>query len=138
MFEHDLEKYENKSSASLHFVYYYKDHPEDFDNPLHNLKDIDISKYTMHPSIPVFIHGPVLYLSNKSCKILINHMNNVNYDILHYDEKTKSYPYTTEDLAIAYILYNNCIDFIHCNNLYCNTDRAFNHNSMAIHTNMYR
>jgi UDP-3-O-acyl-N-acetylglucosamine deacetylase len=25
MFEHDLEKYENKSSASLHFVYYYKD-----------------------------------------------------------------------------------------------------------------
>ena len=65
-------------------------------------------------------------------------MNNINYNILHYDEKTDSYPYTTEDLAIAYILYYNGIDFIHCNNMYCNTDHTFNRNSMAIHTNMYR
>ena len=138
LFEHDFKKYEKKSSTSFHFIYYYKDHPEDFDNPLHNLKDVDISKYTKHPSTPVFIHGPILYLSNKSCKILINHMNNINYNILHYDEKTDSYPYTTEDLAIAYILYYNGIDFIHCNNMYCNTDHTFNRNSMAIHTNMYR
>jgi hypothetical protein len=136
--EHDFEKYENKSSESSHFIYYYNDHPEDFNNPLHNLKNIDISKYTSHPSIPIFIHGPLLYFSNKSCKILINHMNNINYNILHYDEKTKSYPYTTEDLAIAYILYYNGINFIHCDNWYCNTDQPLNSNTMAIHTNMYR
>ena len=72
------------------------------------------------------------------CNILINHMNNINYDILHYDEKTKSYPYTTEDLAIAYILYYNRINFIHCDNWYCNTDQPLKNNTLAIHTNMYR
>ena len=136
--EHDFGTYENKSSESLHFVYYYNDHPEDFDNPLHNLKGVDISKYTRHPSTPIFIHGPLLYFSNKSCEILINHMNNINYNILHYDEKTKSYPYTTEDLAIAYILYYNRINFIHCDNWYCNTDQPLKNNTLAIHTNMYR
>ena len=136
--EHDFVTYENKSSESLHFVYYYNDHPEDFDNPLHNLKGVDISKYTRHPSTPIFIHGPLLYFSNKSCEILINHMNNINYNILHYDEKTKSYPYTTEDLAIAYILYYNRINFIHCDNWYCNTDQPLKNNTLAIHTNMYR
>ena len=60
LFEHDFKKYEKNSSTSLHFIYYYKDHPEDFDNPLHNLKDVDISKYTKHPSTPVFIHGPYI------------------------------------------------------------------------------
>ena len=32
-------------------VDYYKSHPEDFENPQHNLKGIDISKYVLRPKL---------------------------------------------------------------------------------------
>ena len=137
LFVHDLEKYETKSSESLHFVYYYKDHPEDFDNPLHNLKGVDIAKYSKRPHIPVGPCGILFYLSNKSCKILIEHLDNIGYDIFHYDEGTSSYPYTIEDCAVAFILYSNKIGFIHNLAMY---DEYYNNPEkvgvIAIHTNL--
>jgi hypothetical protein len=136
--EHDFAKYKNKSTESLHYVYYYREHPEDFDNPQHNIKGLEIAKYIKHPITPIFIHGPLLYFSNKTCKILIEHMEAISYDIFHYDEGSGSYPYTTEDLAIAYILFYNKINFIHCHNWYRNTDEVITNNIMAIHTNIYR
>ena len=60
-------------------VDYYISHPEDFDNPLYNLKGVDISKYTKRPHIPVGPCGILIYLSNKSCNILINHLNNIKF-----------------------------------------------------------
>jgi len=142
LFERDVSFANRPSSNSNHLVYYYNDHPEDFENPQHNIKGLDISRYTKQPCIPAFIFGPLYYISNKTARILIDHMENVRYDVFHYDEKTDSYPYTIEDCAVSFIFYYNNIDFIHADNWHHNDDnyafRENNTNVMAIHTNMYK
>ena len=136
-------KYEpSKSETTMHLVYYYADHPEEFDNPLHNLKGVDISKYSKMPYTPVFLKGPLIYFSNKACKILINHMENINYDIYHYDEKSNSYPYTIDDLAYPLILLPNNINLIHCHYWHKDLEGSYgtsnNSRYLAIHTNKYK
>ena len=129
---------------SMHLVYYYDDHPEDFDNPQHNIKgvgSIGIYNYTKQPYVPAFIFGPLYYISNKSCAILINHLENINYDVFHYDEKTDSYPYTIEDCGVSFIFYYNNIDILHNDNWIKNDDaNAANdaNDVIAIHTNMFK
>ena len=127
----------DKSSDDGYILTYYKFHPEDFDNPLHNIKDVDIAKYQKRPYIPAWIAGPILYLSNKSCKILINQMSNINYNIYHYDNITDSYPYTLEDCAISFILLSNNINLIHQNNWYCDIGDYQTPMHIALHTNKY-
>jgi hypothetical protein len=136
-------KYEpSKSETTLHLDYYYKDHPEEFDNPLHNLKGVDILKYSKMPYTPVFLKGPLIYFSNKSCKILIEHMESINYDIYHYDEKSNSYPYTIDDLAYPLILLPNNINLIHCDYWHKDLEGSYgttnNSRYLAIHTNKYK
>lgn len=116
-------------------VNYYLSHPEDFDNPQHNLKNIDISKYRKRPEVSIGPAGVLFYISNKSCKILIDHMENINYDIFNFHEFSQSYPYTIEDCAVSYILYLNRISFIHDNNMYAEYPTM---NAIAFHTNMYK
>lgn len=116
-------------------VKYYLSHPEDFDNPQHNLKNIDISKYRKRPEISIGPAGVLFYISNKSCQILINHMENINYDIFNFDEFTQSYPYTIEDCAVSYIMYLNRISFINNNKMYARNQKM---NAIAFHTNMYK
>lgn len=136
LLSHEISDADIKSTTNDKFmVNYYIDHPEDFDNPLHNLKGVDISKYTKRPHIPVGPCGIMYYISNKSCKILINHLNNIKYDIFHYDKYTDSYPYTIEDCAVSYILYYNKISFIHWLNMYHDYP-YYNNDVLAIHTNM--
>jgi len=108
---------------------YYLHHLEDFSNPNHNLKGVEIIKYIKRPRIDVGVAGVLYYISNKACKILIEHMEKINFDVFHFDEFTKSYPYTIEDCAVSFILYYNQIDFTHSN--------IFN-NYIAIHTNKYK
>ena len=55
--------------------------------------------------------GAIYYLSNKSCKTVVNHMESINFNIFHQDEYTNSYPYTIEDSGISFILYYNNIDW---------------------------
>jgi hypothetical protein len=110
---------------------YYNKHKEDFDNPQHNLKGIDISKYLIRPSM-YFPAGVIFYLSNKSCNILINHMESIKYNIFHFDEFTKSYPYIIEDCGVAYILYKNNIPFTN------NPDFFDTKYSICKHTNKYK
>ena len=136
-------KYEpSKSETTKHLLYYYNDHPEEFDNPLHNLKGVDILKYSKMPYTPVFLKGPLIYFSNKACKILINHMENINYDIYHYDVKTNSYPYTIDDLAYPLILLPNNINLLHCDYWHKDLEGSYetnnNHMYLAIHTNKYK
>jgi hypothetical protein len=129
------------STNSNHLVYYYDDHPEDFDNPQHNMKGVCISNYTKQPYVPAFIFGPLYYISNKSCAILISHLENINYDVFHYDEKTDSYPYTIEDCGVSFIFYYNNIDILHNNNWIKNNDCGHSNNAndvIAIHTNMFK
>lgn len=152
VFERDLSFANRQSSNSNHLVYYYNDHPEDFENPQHNIKGVDISKYTKQPSIPAFLFGPLYYLSNKASAILIEHLESVRYDVFHYDEKTDSYPYTIEDCGVSFIFYYKGIDFIHADNWHHNDDNfslckdnatnatnaANTTNVLAIHTNLYK
>ena len=136
-------KYEpSKSETTKHLFYYYNDHPEEFDNTLHNLKGVDILKYSKMPYTPVFLKGPLIYFSKKACKILINHMENINYDIYHYDVKTNSYPYTIDDLAYPLILLPNNINLLHCDYWHKDLEGSYetsnNHMYLAIHTNKYK
>jgi hypothetical protein len=112
-------------------INYYKNHKEDFSNPQHNLKNVNIELYLKRPKIwgPA---GVIYYLSNKSCKILIDHMEKINYNIFHYDEFTKSYPYTIEDCAVTFIMYFNKINFTN------NNDFFDTPNSIVKHTNKYK
>jgi hypothetical protein len=135
---------------SMHLVYYYDDHPEDFDNPQHNIKGISISNYKKQPYVPAFIFGPLYYISNKSCAILINHLENIKYDVFHYDEKTDSYPYTIEDCGVSFIFYYNNIDILHNSSWFKNNDASDASDAsnasdasdasdvIAIHTNMFK
>ena len=136
LLSHEISDADIKTTTNDKFmVNYYLDHPEDFDNPLYNLKGVDISKYTKRPHIPVGPCGIMYYISNKSCNILINHLNNIKFNIFHYDEYTDSYPYTIEDCAVSYILYYNKISFIHWVNMYHDYP-YYNNDFLAIHTNM--
>lgn len=109
-------------------VNYYKNHPEDFDNPLHNLKNVDINKYTKRPKVSGAA-GVLFFINNESCKILINKMKSINMDIFHYDIETSSYPYIIEDCAVAWILLTNGVSFYHCK------DILNYHDPVAHHTN---
>lgn len=92
---------------------YYKLHPEQMiDFTLEYLKSI-----CKRPSV-WGAAGPCFYLSNKSCCILVKHMENINYNIFHKDEFTQSYPYCIEDSGISFILYYYNIAFINNNNFY--------------------
>lgn len=103
-----------KNTVSDLFMYnYYKVHPEQIihhDFTLDYLKDI-----CKRPNV-FGAGGACFYLSNKSCIILVNHMDNINYNIFYYDKFTNSYPYTIEDASISFILYYHNISFI--NNKY--------------------
>ena len=115
-------------------------HQEDFDNPQHNLKGVDIFQYLMRPHIPVGPSGVIYYISNKACKILIEHLERIGYNIFHHDEYTNSYPYTIEDCAVSFILYSNKISFIHSLGLYEDysniKDKEKINDYMAVHTNL--
>jgi hypothetical protein len=130
----------NLSGMNDSLVHYYKNHQEDLDNPQHNLKGVNIEKFTKLPQKDQkLIFGPLTYFSNKSCKVLINHMNNINYNINHYDEKSDSYPYGFEDISIGYILLENNIEIVHSNywysdHLYIQDKEKF----FAFHTNKYK
>jgi hypothetical protein len=115
---------------------YYNKHKEDFQNPHHGMQYMNlssISKYTTRPNI-YGAAGVIFYLSNKSCDIIIRHMEKINFNILSFDTFTGSYPYTIEDCGVSFILYYNDIEY---------TDGQFfydtsHENTIAKHTNKYK
>ena len=119
----------------LFMVDYYLTHPEDFENPQHNLKGVDIRKYIRRPKISIGASGVLYYISNRACKILIDQMENIGYNIFHFDEETQSYPYTIEDCAVCHIMYTNYIGFSHITHMF--SERPSN-NVIGFHTNMYK
>lgn len=112
-------------------VNYYKNHKEDFDNPLHNLKNINIRKYQKRPDI-IGPAGVIYYLSIKACNILVDHMKKINYNIFFFDEFSKSYPYTIEDVGVSFIMKFNDI-------AYTNNEKMFDSkNAIVKHTNEFK
>ena len=116
-------------------VNYYSQHMEDFNNPQHNLTGVNISKYKKRPKIPIGPSGVLYYISNRCCKILVDHMETIHYDIFHFDHKTQSYPYTIEDCAVSYIMYTNYISFTHVDDMFSEFP---NNNTIGYHTNEYK
>lgn len=112
-------------------IKYYKTHKEDFNNPEHNLKNINVAQFQCHPVFYGAL-GVIFFISNKSCNILVSHFDSINCNIFHFDTFTKSYPYIIEDCGISFILFMNKIPFTN------DTDLFDTENSMAIHTNKYR
>lgn len=140
-----VDKNELKSTILDYFMArYYKTHPEDFLNPQHNLKGIKVSSYSIRP----YLHGAIgvlFYLSNKACSVLVSHMEKINFNILHHDQFTKSYPYVIEDCGVSFIMYMNDIDFIDTTDfVYSSNSHEQNitdflkSNSIVIHTNRYK
>jgi hypothetical protein len=91
----------------------------------------EFKKYLFRPKIwgP---SGVIYYISNHSCRIIINTMEKINFNILHFDEFSKSYPYIIEDVGITYIMYYNKIPFIDSQNFFGNN------NTIVKHTNKYK
>lgn len=123
---------------------YYKNHPEDFSNPHHNLKGINVSKYSLRPNL-YGAAGVIFFLSNKACNILVNDMQKINFNILHYDRFTRSYPYVIEDCGVSFIMYMNDIEFINNKNFIfkskqsqINNDDFLKSNTIVTHTNKYK
>jgi hypothetical protein len=133
-----------KRGRDFFMAKYYEKHPEDFLNPHHNLKGIDVSMYSLRPNI-YGAAGVCFFLSNKACAIFVNHMEKINFNILHHDRFTNSYPYVIEDCGIAFIMYMNNIvyidnqAFIYKGNEYQrNIDDFMKSNTIVMHTNRYK
>jgi hypothetical protein len=96
--------------ADLFMYDYYESHPEDFENPQHNIKGIDFKKYVIVPNLvgPV---GVMYYIANSVAKTIISHMEQIDFNVLHYDTFSKSYPYIIEDIGIAFITHYHLITF---------------------------
>lgn len=128
----DLNLLKNKRYDSF-ILDYYKNHIEELNDPKHgiNLTIDQLNNFMVRPNIwgPV---GIIYYLSNKSCNIIVNTMEKINYDIFHLDEFTNSYPYTIEDVGITFIMYYNKIHFINRHVFFDNPS------AIAKHTNAYK
>lgn len=103
----------NKIIINDNWMYhYYVNHLSDFKDKNHGISHLstnDLLHYNKRCQYPYLI-GTIFYLSNKSCKVLINHMEQINYNIFHYETNVNAYQYTIEDCAIGYILNINNID----------------------------
>lgn len=116
---------------------YYEKHPEDLTNPAHGLSRLtmkDIQKFTQIP-LCSYTGGVVTYLSKKSCKELVEHMNFIHWNVFQ-ENADHGYPYVIEDIGIGYILSLNKIEPCACE-LYTNDPSRFQ-NAVALHTNNYK
>lgn len=120
-------------------VDYYKNNSADLENPDHNLAGIDFTKYIKHPYIPYLAGGVIVYYSKYASTILYKWMEYIQYDILHLDEFSNSYPYIIEDIAVAYILYRNYIPLYYYP-MYADSLNEYKTlpDCIGIHTNKYK
>lgn len=116
-------------------VNYYRSHVEDFTNPHHNLLGVDISRYKKRPLLANFAIGVIFYISNRACRCLVQKMEDIDFNVFHYDDFSQSYPYTIEDRAVTYILYSNRISFTHDDNMF--SDHASS-STIGFHTNAFK
>ena len=112
-------------------INYYSKHPEDFENPLYNLKGVKIEDYALRPKV-IGPYGVLFYISNWACRILVEEMESIDFNIFHKDDFTNSYPYTIEDCGVTYIMYKHGIPLRDEQIFF---DRP---NSIATYTNKYK
>jgi hypothetical protein len=123
----------------LKYYYMHKNELIDKEHGI-NMRLEDLIKYLIRPDL----YGPVgiiYYISNKSCNIIINTMEEINYNIYHLDEYSKSYPYLIEDGGATYIMYRNKIPYTDNQNFFIESYNKIDENderyknTISIHTN---
>ena len=136
--------YENHKDLLKNNIYdtfmfdYYKDHPEDFENIYHGIKNIDISICKYRPHIACAL-GPFLYFSAKSSNILIETLHKINYNVFIYDDYCNAHPYLFEDVGIGYSFFTNGIKLTINNNVFCDgTNYRQPEKFITYHTNKYK
>ena len=119
---------------------YFISHHEDLKNPLNGIPySLDDMKFFNVVPHCTYTGGVVVYLSIKSCMILINHMENIEWNVFQSD-KNYGYPYIIEDIGVGFILSINNINPVSYN-LYSDHKKDIeniNHPAVAYHTNMYK
>lgn len=126
-----------RNKVDKFMFHYYKDRKKDLDKIKNlTLKDLE-NKYSKVPVPRLVAIGTIFYISNLSCKILVDHMEKINYNIFHFDDFSNSYPNTIEDIAIAYIMFLNDIPYSNFNFFYSDDYSDYN-NKIAIHTNEFK
>jgi hypothetical protein len=129
------------SVMDMFMVNYYLTHQDDFSNPQHNLKGVNINAYVRRANVTRVAAGVVYFISNASCKILVDHMENINFNIFHLDVDTQSYPYTIEDCAVGFILFKGGVELTHSPYMYTDLylpGQPGIKNFIAGHTNLYK
>ena len=124
---------------------YYKNNQNELTDPKHgiNLTLDELNKFLIRPDAWE-APGVIYYISLKSCDILIDTMEKINYNIFHFDEFSKSYPYIIEDCAVTYIMYYNKINFYDSQKFFKNDVSHVQNldinkiDSIVIHTNKFR
>lgn len=136
-----LANYPIRKMHSNFMFSYYLTHQEELEGM--NLNLLDIFNLNEIPAC-YYAGGVVVYLSTKSCKILIDEMTKINWNILTRKNED-GYPYIIEDVGVGYILNNNNIFPERCS-LYSSSDAETNfyysHNDasflIASHTNKHK
>ena len=118
---------------------YYMSHQDELHAKKHgiHLTVEELKKYLWRPDV-VGPAGIIYYISNRACEILINTMEQIDYNIFHYDEFTKSYPYIIEDCGMTYIMYYNKIPFIDNQIFWAGKWDKCPLKFITMHTNVYK
>ena len=113
---------------------YYLTHQEDIQNPLHGIKYTlqELMQFNERPSL-AYTHGIIFYISLKACEFLVNHLENISWDIFTRDEY--GYPYIIEDVGVGYILRKNGILPLNCEEFPNNPDYRPHSMVIGYHTN---
>lgn len=119
---------------------YFNSHPEDLKSTLNAIPYTldEIQKFNVVPCCN-YTGGVIFYLSVYSCIILIQHLENINWNVFE-DDIQYGYPYIIEDIGVGFILSSYNILPVSCK-LYSNNEiDAFNESSpcIAYHTNKYK
>lgn len=128
---------------------YYKTRSSELQTPeFGSIGGDGLAEYTRRPKIDVYAGGVVVYYSRRAYNAIIESATKINYDVLHYDGFTCSYPYVIEDVAVAFILYMNKIPLTYYptyidvegggGDIIVADDDDMQHKYIGVHTNEHR
>jgi len=122
----------NGSNYNDFMFRYYKERIHEMTDPMGGISNLKLSGYLVPKC--TWIQGGNVYTSNKSNKILINHLDDIKYNIFYKDE-TYGYPFTIEDMGVGFILQLNGIKATFREDFHSNEK---NENSLGWHTDLNR
>lgn len=84
---------------------YYRSRPDDFDNPLFGMQNIDLEKLDAHCEFPT-VHsasGVLMYLSKRACSEVVRRMESIQFDQFT-GVAGHGFPYILDDVSIGYMM----------------------------------